>query len=121
MSQRKEKKERFKKNIENDILLAHGITKSFQEFLSNLPLDKAVAIECLAVDERTVQLPKDLGGTDLNLDFSYSKPENGFVALVLRRLPDGKIEKGIKSSAIFSRKATLEFDKTSDTFKNTNN
>ena len=117
MSQKKAKKERFEKQLKDDLALANS-SRTLEGYINALPLNKAMVIECEAIDERNIRLPQELGGLTMHLQFSYMKPDSGKVALVIKKNEKGEPEFGIKSIDIFSRKNALIYDKPTDSFKN---
>ena len=117
MSQKKAKKERFEEKIKKDLALANS-SRTLEGYINALPLNKAMIIECEAIDERNVKLPKELGGLTMHLQFSYMKPDSGKVALVIKKNEKGEPVFGIKSMDIFDRKNALIYDKPTDSFKN---
>lgn len=118
MSQKAAKKARHEKKITEDIAFLTGGNLNLGYYVEKLPSNKAMLIECEAVDERTLRLPKDLGGGEIHLNVSYAKPDGGKMALVIAKKADGTVEYGVKSAKIFDRKNSLEFDSHSGTFFN---
>ena len=117
MSQKKEKKERFNEKIKKDLALANS-SRTLEGYINALPLNKAMIIECDAIDERSLRLPPELGGQIMKMQFYYMKPDSGKVALVIKKNEKGEPEFGIRSMDIFGRKNALIYDKPTDSFKN---
>lgn len=114
MSGKQAKKERYRARHEQDLARAKSL--NFAQYVADLPLGKAILIECDAVDARTVRLPKELGGSAINVDTPYSKPEGGKVALAVAKTPQGNIVYGIKSTRSFEKRGTLRYDARSGEF-----
>lgn len=108
MSGKQAKRERYRERHENDLARAKSL--NFAKYVADLPLGKAILVECDAIDARTVRLPKDLGGSEIKVDTPYSKPESGKVALAVAKTPQGNIVYGIKSTKSFEKRGTLRYD-----------
>ena len=118
MSQKAEKKARHERKISLDLEFLSGGRLNFDYYVEKLPPNKAMLIECEAVDERTLRLPKDLGGAEIKLNVSYPKPESGKAALVVAKRADGSVEYGVKSDKVFERKNALVFNAHDGNFHN---
>ena len=118
MSQKNAKKARFAAKVEKDLQFANGGKLDLDFYVRELPPGKAMLIECAAVDERTLRLPKELGGKEIRLSVSYSKPANGMMALVIAKKATGEVEYGVRSTGVFEKKNTLLFDPSEGVFLN---
>jgi hypothetical protein len=118
MSQKKSKKARFAARIESDLKFANGGKMDLDFYVRELPPGKAMLVECVAVDERTLKLPKELGGKEVKLSVSYAKPADGRMALVIAKKESGEVEYGVRSTRVFDKKNTLLFDPSEGVFFN---
>lgn len=118
MSGKQAKRERYQARHEKDLARARSL--NFAQYVADLPLGKAVLVECDALDARTVRLPKELGGSEIRVETPYTKPESGKVALAVAKTPQGNVVYGIKSTQSFEKRGTLRYDARSGEFRSTN-